>query len=75
MHSKLTKAKVDTVGKPNATGEYEKKPLGEKSRESALLELRDFAGDEFLEDFKKWYTEEDWSWLMNELDRMKRVGK
>lgn len=65
--AKSPKVKVDTVGKPNAKGEYEKKPLDKQGREAALLELRDFAEDDFLQDFKKWYTEEDWQWLIKEL--------
>jgi hypothetical protein len=47
---------LDTVGKPNEEGEYEKKPLDFAGREAALLELQDFAGEEFLRDFEKWYT-------------------
>lgn len=60
--------KLDTVGKPNESGEYEKKPLGEKERQDALTQLQEFAGDKFLQDFKKWYTEEDWSWLVKQLN-------
>lgn len=67
LSNKLPRAKIDAVNKPNASGDYEKKPLDEKGREAALIELRDFAGDSFLEDFKKWYLEEDWQWLMKQL--------
>ncbi len=75
VSAKSPKVEVDTVGKPNAAGEYEKKPLDEKGRKAALLELRDFAGDDFLENFKKWYTKEDWMWLINELNKINKVGK
>ena len=65
--SKASKIKVDTVGK-NEAGDYEIKSLDEKGREAALEQLREFAGDDFLEDFKKWYTEEDWIWLRMNLE-------
>ena len=64
--AKPSKVKTDTVGKPES-GQYEIKPLDEKGREVALEQLREFADDEFLQDFKKWYTEEDWQWLIKEL--------
>lgn len=69
---KASGTKPDTVGKPNEAGEYEKKPLDAAGREAALIELQDFAGEEFLQDFEKWYTAEDWSWLMAELDKTKQ---
>jgi hypothetical protein len=61
-----SKVKKDAVGK-SESDEYKIKTLDEKSRESALEQLREFAADEFLQDFKKWYTEEDWNWLIKEL--------
>ncbi len=64
--AKSAKAKIDTVGK-NDAGEYEIKPLDTKGREAALEQLKDFAGDDFLQDFKKWYTEDDWNWLMRQI--------
>ncbi len=64
--AKSPKIKIDTVGKPESES-YEIKPLDEPSREAALEQLREFAGDEFLQDFQKWYTDEDWSWLTKEL--------
>ena len=54
--TKSPKTKLDIVGKPNEAGEYEKKPLDQAGREAALLELHDFAGEEFLQDFEKWYN-------------------
>ncbi len=66
--AKSSKTKPDTVGKAE-TESYEIKPLDEQGREEALAQLREFAGDDFLQDFKKWYTEEDWQWLMNELEK------
>jgi hypothetical protein len=72
---KSAKAKIDTVGKPNAAGEYEKKPLDKAGRKASLLELQDFADEDFLQDFKKWYTEEDWAWLMKELEKTKATQK
>ena len=52
------KAKIDTVGKSDSSV-FEIKPLNQKGREEALAQLREFAGDDFLQDFKKWYTTED----------------
>jgi len=63
-----SKAKPDMVGKPDKAGEYEIKALDEPGREAALEQLREFAGDDFLQDFKKWYIEEDWTWLTNKLE-------
>ena len=59
--------KMDTVGKPES-GAYEIKPLDKQGREAAVEQLREFAGDEFLQDFKKWYTAEDWEWLVKTLE-------
>ena len=64
---KNSKSKPDTVGKPNEAGDYEIKPLDEKGREAAVEQLREFAGDDFLPEFKKWYTAEDWEWIMKKL--------
>jgi len=64
--SKPTKTKIDTVGRSDS-GSYEIKPLDKKGREEALIQLREFANDDFLQDFKKWYTEEDWQCLMKQL--------
>jgi hypothetical protein len=58
--------KKDTVGK-SETGSYEIKPLDKQGREAAVEQLREFAGDEFLQDFKKWYTSEDWEWITKQL--------
>lgn len=66
--NKSSKAKPDTVGKSDFES-YEIKPLDEKDRKEALNQLWEFAGDDFLEDFKKWYTHEDWTWLMKELEK------
>ena len=65
--NKSAKTKVDQVGR-SESGTYEIKPLNEKGREEALSQLREFATDDFLQDFKKWYTEKDWKWLMNNLE-------
>ncbi len=54
------------VGK-SESGSYEIKPLDEKGREATLEQLREFAEDDFLQDFQKWYTPEDWEWLVKEL--------
>lgn len=64
--AKQPKIKADTVGK-SVSETYEIKPLDQKGREAALEQLREFAGDAFLEDFKKWYTEEDWNWMTEKL--------
>jgi hypothetical protein len=64
--------KPDTVGKyyPELDGsDDEIKPLSNESRRAALDLIQEFEDDrEFLESYKKWYTEEDWNWLMKELD-------
>jgi hypothetical protein len=75
--NKSAKTKIDTVGKSEA-GTYEIKPLDAKGREEALAQLREFAADDFLGDFKKWYTTDDWTWLMNNLgisDSNRSVGR
>jgi len=64
--NKSPKTKIDIVGKSDSES-YEVKPLDENGRELALEQLREFAEDDFLQDFKKWYTEEDWQWLIKEL--------
>lgn len=66
--TKPYKVKTDTVGK-SESGEYEIKPLDKQGREAALEQLQEFAGDEMLKDFEKWYTPEDWQWLMKELEK------
>lgn len=60
------RVRSDTVGK-TVSVEYEIKDLDAQEREAALEQLRQFADDDFLEDFKKWYTESDWNWLLKEL--------
>jgi len=66
--TKSSKTKPDTVGKSDSET-YEIKRLNQKEREAALEQLREFAGDDFLDDFKKWYTAEDWEWLKKELEK------
>ncbi len=61
------KTKKDTIGKAEA-GTYEIKPLDAKERETALEQLKEFAGDDFLQDFQKWYTSEDWKWITEQLN-------
>lgn len=61
-----TTAKTDTVGKPGSDS-YQTKMLNEKERAEALDYLREFADEGFLPDFKKWYLDEDWKWLMENL--------
>ena len=65
---KSSKVKIDTIGKSDA-GDYEIKPLDKKGREAALEHLRDFVEDPTLEDFRQWYLDEDWKWLMKELGK------
>ena len=72
--SKSSKPKADTVGQSEANS-YEIRALDEAGREAALAELREFAEDDFLEDFKKWYTPEDWSWLIAEMKKAKKNEK
>jgi hypothetical protein len=66
---KAQKAKPDVIGKPNKSGSYEIKPLDEAGREAALEQLQEFADDDFLRDFEKWYTPGDWIELMAELKK------
>ncbi len=64
-------AKPDTVGKyyPELDGsDDEIKTLNDESRQAALDLIREFKDDkEFLDSYRKWYTEEDWKWLLKEL--------
>lgn len=64
--AKSPKTEPDTIGKPDS-GTYEIEPLDEKGRKEALEQLREFAADDFLDDFQKWYTADDWTRLMKEL--------
>lgn len=66
---KSSNVKVDTIGKTGEPNSYDTKPLDEKGREAALEQLREFAGDELLKDFEKWYTDEDWAWLTEQLKK------
>ncbi len=66
--AKPSKTKIDTVGKSDS-GYYEIKALDAKGREAALEQLREFAADDFLQDFKKWYMPDDWTWLMKQLEK------
>ncbi len=67
-NAKASITNADTVGKSDS-GAYEIKPLDAKGRDEALAQLREFVGDDFLDDFKKWYVEEDWAWLIQELEK------
>lgn len=67
--SKTRRTKPDALAQPNESGEYEIKPLGEQGREEALEQLAEFAGTEFLRDFEKWYSAEDWQWLVGKLEK------
>ncbi len=66
--TKPSKVKADLVGKAEPVC-YEIKPLNEQGREAALTQLHEFAADDFLPEFEKWYTPEDWTWLMKELKK------
>ena len=68
--AKSTKTKPDTVGKSDQ-GNYEIKPLDEQGREAALEQLQEFAGDDLLQGFERWYTVEDWQWLTEQLEKGK----
>ncbi len=65
-------SKPDTVGKyyPELDGsDDEIKPLSDESRQAALDLIREFKDDkEFLDSYRKWYTDEDWKWLLKELE-------
>ena len=56
----------DTVGKPLPEA-FEIKPLSKEEREVELYQMREFAKSDFLDDFKKWYTDEDWKWILENL--------
>lgn len=64
---KPAKTKTDAIGKSDPVS-YEIKPLDKKGKEEALAQLREFANDDFLQDFKKWYMPEDWIWLEERLE-------
>ena len=64
--AKTSAIKPDKVGK-SGSETFEIKPLDKPGREAALEQLREFADESFLEDFKKWYTPEDWQWLTEKL--------
>jgi hypothetical protein len=64
--TKPSKTKPDTVGKPDPIS-YEIKALDKKEREEALEHLQEFLGSPFLDDFEKWYTPEDWEWILAQL--------
>lgn len=66
---KLATFKKDEVGR-GAEEEYEIKPLSEEEFDKALAQLREFADDtEFIKDFEKWYTPEDWQKLTENLKK------
>jgi hypothetical protein len=74
--AKQSNLKKDVVGKPDDTFETDAedrqiiKPLDEKGREEALTMISEFAErDEILADFKRWFVEEDWTWLMEKLKK------
>lgn len=66
--SSQSAVKADQVGKSEVE-KYETKALTEEGREAALAELKEFAGEDFLNDFEKWYMPEDWKWLMEKLKK------
>ena len=70
VKTKMSERKLDTIGKTDENGEFTIKPLDEEGRRAAITLLTDFRGDEVLKDFKKWYVEEDWQWLMKELRKI-----
>ncbi len=73
---RTSKSKFGT--KPDTVGKYypefddsdeEVKSLDTESKEAAVVFLREFKDDaEFLDGYKKWYTEEDWNWIIKELE-------
>lgn len=65
---KATKIKTRKVENAGAGG-YEIKSLNKNEREVALIQLQEFAEDEFLKDFKKWYIDEDWNWLIEQIKK------
>lgn len=74
--AKQSNLKKDMAGKPEDTFETDAedrqiiKPLDEKGREEALTMISEFAErDEILADFKQWFVEEDWTWLMEKLKK------
>lgn len=72
--AKSSETKIDTVGQ-SASGSYEIKPLVAEGKAEALTQLREFAGEDFLQDFKKWYTPEDWTWLTEQLKKTEQPEK
>ncbi len=70
VKTKIPERKLDTIGKTDENGEFTIKPLDEEGRRAAITLLTDFRDDQVLKDFKKWYVEEDWQWLMKELGKI-----
>ncbi len=63
--------KPDTVGKyyPELDGaDAEIQPMSDESKGAAIDFLSEFKDEkEFLDSYKKWYTEDDWNWIIKEL--------
>lgn len=70
--SKSNSGKVDTVGKHYHEFEGaddEVRTLSDESKEAAINFLQEFRDDrEFLDGYKKWYTEKDWNWIIKQLE-------
>lgn len=70
IKTKTPGRKLDLIGKTDENGEFTIKPLDDKGRRAAIELLADFKDDEVLQDFKKWYVEADWQWLMKEVRKI-----
>ena len=57
----------DSIGQTDQLTEFEIKPLDDEGKLEALQNLIEFKDDDFLDDFKKWYSDEDWEWLKIQL--------
>jgi hypothetical protein len=74
--AKQSNLKKDIIGKrvdsfeTDAEDRQGIKPLDENGREEALTMISEFADrDGILADFKQWFVEEDWNWLMEKLKK------
>ena len=65
--TEMTNRTPDNVGKPEVADNFTISLMTGEERKIALVNLLEFKDDDTLDDFKKWYLEEDWNWLMENL--------
>jgi hypothetical protein len=76
---KFKTSKFLKVGKSSRTEtaeEYQAEPLSKEGRETVLKTMREYLDkgqNEFIMSFQDSYTQEDWDWLMAEVDKEAKV--